>query len=107
MKTSYQKPDAGTQSFIDAMRDVGWGRIEGALIRSGIPRMTKKTKRLKSFRGNRSDTTDTSCWKHRVLHAQHHKFFTYCHCVGDGLLPRIEIADGLPIYWKEAVSKLG
>lgn len=107
MNTSKKKPDDHTQSVIDEMRDLGWGRLEHVTIHGGVPRMTKKTKRLKSFRGKHGDTTDTSSWKHRVLHAQHHKFFTYCHRVGDGLLPRIEIADGLPIYWKEAVNKIG
>ena len=90
------------QLVIDAMRDLGWGRIENLPIRGGVPRMTRDTKVLRRVRVGRHDGPrwTTSARRDRKPHQQHQKFLDACRGIGDGVLERIEVADGLPIYWK-------
>jgi len=97
-----EKVNDHEQLLIDAMRDLGWGRIENVPIRGGIPRMTKDTKVLRLVRVGGSEPALKSCWHYRKPHQQHQKLFADCKGIGDGGLERIEVSDGLPIYWKQA-----
>lgn len=84
------------QHVIDAIRDLAWGRIENLVIRGGVPRVTKDTKLLQRVRAERKAKPA----KVRRAHAQHEKLLADCRRMRDGVMARIEVADGLPIVWK-------
>lgn len=96
--------DDDQHRLIRTMRDLCWGRIEHLLIRDGIPRLTQDTKVLRRVRPGRRDAPQLTGADQRTrrLHEQHAKLFTACQQVGDGTLERIEVANGLPIFWKTA-----
>lgn len=68
--------------------------------------MTKDTKVLRRVRVGRSDAANKASWHHRTPHEQHHKLFAACRRIGDGRLARIEVSDGLPVHWEQAVVHL-
>lgn len=84
------------QNVIDTIRDLAWGRIENLVIRGGVPRVTKDTKLLQRVRAQRKAKPPKS----RRPHAQHEKLLADCRQMRDGVMARIEVADGLPIVWK-------
>lgn len=84
------------QHVIDTIRDLAWGRIENLVIRGGVPRVTKDTKLLQRVRTQRRAKPPTA----RRPHAQHEKLLADCRRMRDGVMARIEVADGLPVVWK-------
>lgn len=64
--------------------------------------MNHDTKILRRVRPGRRDSlrSATADRADRRPHEQHQKLLAACRQVGEGTLERIEIADGLPIYWK-------
>jgi len=83
------------------MRNLWWGCIENLLIRNGVPKFTKATKTFVRTRRGRADSTqrrifETSDPKPHEMHLQ---FFAWCRNVGNGVIRRIEIADGIPVSW--------
>lgn len=84
------------QLVIDTIRDLAWGRIENLVVRGGVPRVTKDTKLLQRVRAQRKAKPP----KPRRPHAQHEKLLADCRRMRDGVMARIEVADGLPIVWK-------
>lgn len=95
------------QLLINEMRDLGHGRIEDVPIRNGVPGMNRNTKVMAIRRAGRNETarTLTTMWLHRNPHHQHRTLFAECRRIGTGVLERIEVADGLPIFWKLAEPK--
>lgn len=84
------------QHVIDTIRDLAWGRIENLVIRGGVPRVTKDTKLLQRVRAQSKAKPS----KARRPHAQHEKLLADCRRMRDGVMARIEVADGLPVVWK-------
>ena len=88
---------------IDEMYDVGYGRFERVLIRNNVPLITKDTKVLRYFhRGQDRGRSVAPARPNRKLRRQHRKFLLYCRQIGNGILERVEVCDGLPTYWPPA-----
>lgn len=83
------------------MRELWHGRIEDLLVAAGEPRITRKTKLLARHRGYLCEAPAAGRPAHQNCrpHPQQAKLWEYCRRLGDGVIARIEIADGLPIFW--------
>ena len=83
------------------MRDIGHGRIENLAVRAGAPHLSSKTKLLRCFRPDRMGAPlDRPAAPGRNQHPRQLEFLEHCRTVGDGVIERVEIADGLPVYWR-------
>lgn len=92
------------QRLIDAMRRIGFGRIENVVICGGSPHITKDTKQFRLLRdGPEPQRRPGRAFAGAVrLHAQHVRLLADCVRIGRGVLTRIEVADGLPVHWEQA-----
>lgn len=88
-------------ALTETMRQLGHGRIEHLLVRDGIPVVGKDTKMLQYFRGERDPTSLTSLDTKRIRrpHRLHQMLFGKTRQMQAGVLERVEVADGLPVYW--------
>ena len=88
------------------MRDIGHGRIENLLVRAGAPHISTKTKLLRCFRPDRAGgRADSPAIPGRNQHLRQLKFLAHCRSVGNGVIEKVEIADGLPVFWRSEQSK--
>ena len=83
------------------MRDIGHGRIENLAVRAGVPQLSAQTKLLRCFRLDRmGDPLDPMAAPGRKHHPRQLEFLAHCRTVGDGVIEKVEVADGLPIHWR-------
>ena len=90
-----------TEPILEVMRDIGHGRVEDLIVSGGTPQITADTK---LFRRVRIDRPDRAACRddhrdHRP-HPQHEKLLDHCRHIGDGVIAKVEIADGLPVHWE-------
>jgi hypothetical protein len=89
------------QVLHNEMRDLWHGRIENLFVVRGLPRITEQTKLFSRYRRGRSDPPRAlrPSYSDRQPHPQHLKLRAHCRNVGDGVIDRIEVADGVPVFW--------
>ena len=80
------------------MGTIGWGRIEDLPVHSGSPRLTRS---VKVFRRLRIEHLDERPLRPRgqisQLKKHHLQMLDQFRQIGNGLVRRIEIQDGLPV----------
>ena len=88
--------------FLDVMRSLCHGRIEDLEVHGGVPRVTPRTRLFRRVRLDRPDPPGPPRPVHsnHRPHPQHEKLLAHCRYVRDGLIARLEIADGLPVHWE-------
>jgi hypothetical protein len=87
--------------LFDVFRDIGHGRAEHLSVTRGTPQITAKTKLFQRFREGRPEppAKPPLDYSGRRPHPQHLKFLEHCRLVQDGDIERVEVADGLPMFW--------
>ena len=90
--------------LLDVMRDLGHGRVEDLLVAGGTPRVTERTKLFRRYRPGRPDppAAPRVSYVGRRPHPQHERLLAHCRQVGDGVIGRVEVADGIPVHWSPA-----
>jgi hypothetical protein len=91
------------RELFDAMRELSHGRMEHVDVTGGVPRLGAKTKLLQLVRRDRKSSSSAPTGggnaPHRQPHGQHPKLLAACRAIGEGVISRIEVADGLPVHW--------
>src|SRR5687768_9746298 len=86
----------------DALRELGWGRVEELVVAGGVPVIASGTK---LFRRVRPDVVLAAAAApdlapNRRPHPRHLELLAYCRSLDGGVIPRVEVADGLPVFWR-------
>jgi hypothetical protein len=86
---------------LEVMRDLGHGRIENLGVTAGAPHINGRTKLLQLVRHGRHAPPPEQRMDHsnRKPHRQHDRLLAHCRAVGNGVIKKVEIADGLPVHW--------
>ena len=92
------------QALIHEMRLLWHGRIENLFVVHGLPRITEQTKLFSRHRSGRCDPPSAPRPSHSNCkpHPKHIELLEHCVAVRDGVIDRIEIADGVPVFWGPA-----
>lgn len=100
--TSRRLPtDYRESRILELARALGWGRIERAIITRGLPYADTRSKLLRVYRhGHDEASPPISLRPGAKLHSQHQKLLADCRAFQNGVIPRIEVADGLPVFWE-------
>jgi hypothetical protein len=86
------------------MHDLWHGRIEHLPVVGGVPRMVHRTKLLARYRDGCPEprSRDRPNFLKCRPHPQHSKLWEDCRKMGEGVICRLEVADGIPIYWESS-----
>jgi len=89
--------------LIDLVRRLGYGRVEHLHVRDGEPVFTPPPRVVRTVRlGRRPDRVHGD---EPTLKQQHHELLRLLAEVGDGVVARVEVADGLPVLVEVEVTQ--
>jgi len=96
------------QRLVELMCWIEWGRVEDLLIRSGLPVLGSRERYFRRLRPDQPDaprrpkTSGTVDFKLRRCQRQ---LLECCRRIDHGLIKRIEVSNGLPVFWEPAMER--